>query len=163
MLLVVVLNFVSTRGSFLFKQVLLVGRLFHYDSVLATSLLHLKTTFCKSRGTLITQKIKILHVFPSHVIYKKDNFSFNHFFIVFSCLSSLCTAFDDHDSAVDDRDSDYRSETGNRPPRFHNTSQTNSSVHQYPIGRRVPHQTMSRESDSIHSYELDYREMRGPR
>uniref|UniRef100_A0A8C4E7U3 Unc-13 homolog Ba (C. elegans) n=1 Tax=Dicentrarchus labrax TaxID=13489 RepID=A0A8C4E7U3_DICLA len=44
--------------------------------------------------------------------------------------------FDDHDSAMDDRDSDYRSETGNRPPRFHNTSQTNSSVHQYPIGRR---------------------------
>ncbi|KAI4821142.1 hypothetical protein KUCAC02_029090, partial [Chaenocephalus aceratus] len=70
---------------------------------------------------------------------------------------------DDHDSAVDDRDSDYRSETGNRPPRFHNTSQTNSSVHQYPIGRRVPHHTLSRESDSIPSYELDYREMRQPR
>ncbi|KAK1892662.1 Protein unc-13 like B, partial [Dissostichus eleginoides] len=70
---------------------------------------------------------------------------------------------DDHDSAVDDRDSDYRSETGNRPPRFHNTSQTNSSVHQYPIGRRVPHHTLSRESDSIQSYELDYREMRQPR
>ncbi|XP_044051098.1 protein unc-13 homolog B-like isoform X2 [Siniperca chuatsi] len=69
--------------------------------------------------------------------------------------------FDDHDSAMDDRDSDYRSETGNRPPRFHNTSQTNSSVHQYPIGRRVQHQTLSRESDSIQSYELDYRE-RGP-
>ncbi|XP_010791412.1 protein unc-13 homolog B-like, partial [Notothenia coriiceps] len=69
---------------------------------------------------------------------------------------------DDHDSAVDDRDSDYRSETGNRPPRFHNTSQTNSSVHQYPIGRRVPHHTLSRESDSIQSYELDYREMRQP-
>lgn len=73
------------------------------------------------------------------------------------------TAFDDHDSAVDDRDSDYRSETGNRPPRYHNTSQANSSVHQYPIGRRVQHQMMSRESDSIQSYELDYREMRGPR
>ncbi|KAF3851484.1 hypothetical protein F7725_013256 [Dissostichus mawsoni] len=72
-------------------------------------------------------------------------------------------ALDDHDSAVDDRDSDYRSETGNRPPRFHNTSQTNSSVHQYPIGRRVPHHTLSRESDSIQSYELDYREMRQPR
>uniref|UniRef100_A0A3B4ZFX1 C2 domain-containing protein n=1 Tax=Stegastes partitus TaxID=144197 RepID=A0A3B4ZFX1_9TELE len=71
--------------------------------------------------------------------------------------------FDDHDSAMDDRDSDYRSETGNRPPRFHNTSQTNSSVHQYPIGRRVQHQTLSRESESVQSYELDYREMRGPR
>ncbi|CAG07789.1 unnamed protein product, partial [Tetraodon nigroviridis] len=75
---------------------------------------------------------------------------------------SQCS-FDDHDSAVDDRDSDYRSETGNRPPRYHNTSQTNSSVHQYPIGRRVQHQMMSRESDSIQSYDLDYRESRAPR
>ncbi|XP_036954817.1 protein unc-13 homolog B-like isoform X3 [Acanthopagrus latus] len=76
-------------------------------------------------------------------------------------VPSQCS-FDDHDSAMDDRDSDYRSETGNRPPRFHNTSQTNSSVHQYPIGSRVQHQTLSRESDSIQSYELDYRESRGP-
>ncbi|KAI3371938.1 hypothetical protein L3Q82_006806 [Scortum barcoo] len=77
-------------------------------------------------------------------------------------VPSQCS-FDDHDSAMDDRDSDYRSETGNRPPRFHNTSQTNSSVHQYPIGRRVQHQTLSRESDSIQSYELDYSETRRPR
>uniref|UniRef100_A0A8C9YSV7 Unc-13 homolog Ba (C. elegans) n=1 Tax=Sander lucioperca TaxID=283035 RepID=A0A8C9YSV7_SANLU len=63
-------------------------------------------------------------------------------------VPSQCS-FDDHDSAVDDRDSDYRSETSNRPPRFHNTSQTNSSVHQYPLGRRVQHQTLSREADSI--------------
>uniref|UniRef100_A0A665UKF0 Unc-13 homolog Ba (C. elegans) n=1 Tax=Echeneis naucrates TaxID=173247 RepID=A0A665UKF0_ECHNA len=77
-------------------------------------------------------------------------------------VSLLTAPFDDHDSAVDDRDSDYRSETSNRPPRFHNTSQTNSSVHQYPIGRRAQHQTLSREADSIQSYELDYREMRGP-
>uniref|UniRef100_M4AUQ9 Protein unc-13 homolog B-like n=1 Tax=Xiphophorus maculatus TaxID=8083 RepID=M4AUQ9_XIPMA len=69
-------------------------------------------------------------------------------------------AYDDHDSAVDDRDSDYPSETGNRPPRFHNTSQTNSSVHQYPIGRRVQHQSLCRESDSVHSYDLDNRETR---
>ncbi|KAM9810570.1 protein unc-13 homolog B-like [Neosynchiropus ocellatus] len=71
--------------------------------------------------------------------------------------------FDERDSAVDDRDSDYRSETGRRPPRYHNSSQTNSSVHQYPIGNRVQHQSLSRESDSVHSYELDYREIRGPR
>uniref|UniRef100_A0A8C2J1K6 Unc-13 homolog Ba (C. elegans) n=1 Tax=Cyprinus carpio TaxID=7962 RepID=A0A8C2J1K6_CYPCA len=44
-------------------------------------------------------------------------------------------AFDDHDSAVDDRDSDYRSETNSRPPQYHTTAQPNSSVHQYPIGR----------------------------
>ncbi|MEQ2313586.1 hypothetical protein AMECASPLE_003477, partial [Ameca splendens] len=68
--------------------------------------------------------------------------------------------YDDHDSAVDDRDSDYRSETGSRPPRFHNTSQMNSSLHQYPIGRRVQHQSLSKESDSVHSYDVDYREMR---
>ncbi|XP_055367992.1 protein piccolo-like [Betta splendens] len=71
--------------------------------------------------------------------------------------------FDDHDSAVDDRDSDYRSESGNRPPRFHSTSQTNSSVHQYPIGRRVQHQPLTRESESVQSYELDCRDMRGAR
>uniref|UniRef100_A0A8C9YT48 Unc-13 homolog Ba (C. elegans) n=1 Tax=Sander lucioperca TaxID=283035 RepID=A0A8C9YT48_SANLU len=62
--------------------------------------------------------------------------------------------FDDHDSAVDDRDSDYRSETSNRPPRFHNTSQTNSSVHQYPLGRRVQHQTLSREKNHVYKKTL---------
>ncbi|PWA17035.1 hypothetical protein CCH79_00013223 [Gambusia affinis] len=77
-------------------------------------------------------------------------------------MPSQCS-YDDHDSAVDDRDSDYPSETGNRPPRFHNTSQTNSSVHQYPIGRRVQHQSLCRESDSVHSYDLDNRETRANR
>ncbi|KAK6305971.1 hypothetical protein J4Q44_G00228960 [Coregonus suidteri] len=72
--------------------------------------------------------------------------------------------YDDRDSAVDDRDSDYRSEGGShhRPPRYHTTPQPNSSVHQYPIGhRRVQHPSLSRDTDSIHSYELDYREARG--
>nr|XP_040050565.1 uncharacterized protein LOC120830140 isoform X2 [Gasterosteus aculeatus aculeatus] len=77
-------------------------------------------------------------------------------------VPSQCS-LDDHDSAVDDRDSDYRSETGSRPPRFHNTPQTNSSVHQYPVGRRAQHPTPSGEADSIRSYELDYREIRRPR
>ncbi|CAB1322406.1 unnamed protein product [Coregonus sp. 'balchen'] len=75
-------------------------------------------------------------------------------------------AYDDRDSAVDDRDSDYRSEGGShhRPPRYHTTPQPNSSVHQYPIGhRRVQHPSLSRDTDSIHSYELDYREARGHR
>uniref|UniRef100_A0AAQ4RA82 Unc-13 homolog Ba (C. elegans) n=1 Tax=Gasterosteus aculeatus aculeatus TaxID=481459 RepID=A0AAQ4RA82_GASAC len=76
-------------------------------------------------------------------------------------VPSQCS-LDDHDSAVDDRDSDYRSETGSRPPRFHNTPQTNSSVHQYPVGRRAQHPTPSGEADSIRSYELDYREIRRP-
>uniref|UniRef100_A0A672II40 Unc-13 homolog Ba (C. elegans) n=1 Tax=Salarias fasciatus TaxID=181472 RepID=A0A672II40_SALFA len=75
--------------------------------------------------------------------------------------SLISVSYDDHDSAVDDRDSDYRSETGNRPPRYHSTSQTNSSVHQYPIGRRAQHPGLSRESESVQSYEMDYREMRG--
>ncbi|XP_068077513.1 uncharacterized protein unc13ba isoform X2 [Danio rerio] len=73
--------------------------------------------------------------------------------------------FDDHDSAVDDRDSDYRSETNSRPPRYHTTAQPNSSVHQYPIGRRSQHQALPKESrtDSIQSYDLDYREGREQR
>ncbi|XP_053337310.1 protein unc-13 homolog A [Clarias gariepinus] len=71
---------------------------------------------------------------------------------------------DDHDSAVDDRDSDYRSETNSRPPRYHTTAQPNSSVHQYPMSRRSRPQPASGEpgAESIHSYELDYREGRGP-
>uniref|UniRef100_A0A672PQL5 Phorbol ester/diacylglycerol-binding protein unc-13-like n=1 Tax=Sinocyclocheilus grahami TaxID=75366 RepID=A0A672PQL5_SINGR len=66
----------------------------------------------------------------------------------------------DHDSAVDDRDSDYRSETNSRPPRYHTTAQPNSSVHQYPIGRILQNQALSKESrtDSVQSYDLDYRE-----
>uniref|UniRef100_A0A3Q2G1X9 Unc-13 homolog A n=1 Tax=Cyprinodon variegatus TaxID=28743 RepID=A0A3Q2G1X9_CYPVA len=43
----------------------------------------------------------------------------------------------DPDSAVDDRDSDYRSETSNSiPPPFYSTSQPNASVHQYPINHQ---------------------------
>uniref|UniRef100_A0A7N8YED4 Unc-13 homolog A (C. elegans) n=1 Tax=Mastacembelus armatus TaxID=205130 RepID=A0A7N8YED4_9TELE len=41
---------------------------------------------------------------------------------------------DDPDSAVDDRDSDYRSETSNSiPPPYYTTSQPNASMHQYPM------------------------------
>uniref|UniRef100_A0A8C8YNX4 Unc-13 homolog B n=1 Tax=Prolemur simus TaxID=1328070 RepID=A0A8C8YNX4_PROSS len=43
-------------------------------------------------------------------------------------------SFEDPDSAVDDRDSDYRSETSNSiPPPYHTTSQPNASVHQFPV------------------------------
>ncbi|XP_035235623.1 protein unc-13 homolog B-like isoform X2 [Anguilla anguilla] len=70
---------------------------------------------------------------------------------------------DDHDSAVDDRDSDYRSETNSLPPRYHTTAQPNSSMHQYPMGRRLPHQAFSRESatDSMQSYDMECREPQG--
>ncbi|XP_072309733.1 protein unc-13 homolog B-like isoform X1 [Eucyclogobius newberryi] len=62
--------------------------------------------------------------------------------------ASQCS-LDDQDSAVDDRDSDYRSETSNSlPPRYHTTAQPNSSMHQYPM-------------DSIHKFDLDYRDHRG--
>ncbi|XP_028852215.1 protein unc-13 homolog B-like [Denticeps clupeoides] len=72
---------------------------------------------------------------------------------------------DDHDSAVDEKDSDCRSETTCRPPRYHSTAQPNSSVHQYPMGRRFHQQTVSKESgtDFIQSYETDYRETRETR
>ncbi|XP_063145251.1 protein unc-13 homolog A [Candoia aspera] len=63
---------------------------------------------------------------------------------------------DDPDSTVDDRDSDYRSETSNSiPPPYYTTSQPNASVHQYPIRHQ---QRASRDSyaDSMQSYETDY-------
>uniref|UniRef100_A0A8C9YCY8 Unc-13 homolog A n=1 Tax=Sander lucioperca TaxID=283035 RepID=A0A8C9YCY8_SANLU len=45
--------------------------------------------------------------------------------------------YEDPDSAVDDRDSDYRSETSNSiPPPYYSTSQPNASVHQYPISHQ---------------------------
>ncbi|KAJ8367459.1 hypothetical protein AAFF_G00317560 [Aldrovandia affinis] len=45
---------------------------------------------------------------------------------------------EDPDSAVDDRDSDYRSETSTSvPPPFYTTSQPNASVHQYPVRPRT--------------------------
>uniref|UniRef100_A0A8C4E8H1 Unc-13 homolog Ba (C. elegans) n=1 Tax=Dicentrarchus labrax TaxID=13489 RepID=A0A8C4E8H1_DICLA len=89
-----------------------------------------------------TSKLYRINTMPIHdevSLLKKyitSNVKNNFGCVLLNCWCCLCLAFDDHDSAMDDRDSDYRSETGNRPPRFHNTSQTNSSVHQYPIGRR---------------------------
>uniref|UniRef100_A0A8C7ZPZ5 Unc-13 homolog A n=1 Tax=Oryzias sinensis TaxID=183150 RepID=A0A8C7ZPZ5_9TELE len=70
---------------------------------------------------------------------------------------SLC-ADEDPDSAVDDRDSDYRSETSNSiPPPFYSTSQPNASVHQYPIS----HQHCNSRSFSYpHSHDLDYQRQR---
>lgn len=67
---------------------------------------------------------------------------------------------EDQDSVVEDRDSYYRSEMGSRPPRYHNTAQTNSSIHQYPIGR-LPRQSLS--GDSLQSFELDDKETRAGR
>uniref|UniRef100_A0A671X4C7 Unc-13 homolog A n=1 Tax=Sparus aurata TaxID=8175 RepID=A0A671X4C7_SPAAU len=64
-------------------------------------------------------------------------------------------------SAVDDRDSDYRSETSNSiPPPYYSTSQPNASVHQYPIS----HQHRSSRSLSYprsgNSQDLDYNHQR---
>ncbi|XP_030673372.1 protein unc-13 homolog B isoform X1 [Nomascus leucogenys] len=79
-------------------------------------------------------------------------------------------SFEDPDSAVDDRDSDYRSETSNSiPPPYHTTSQPNASVHQFPVPVRLPQQLLlqgsSRDScnDSMQSYDLDYPERRAIR
>ncbi|XP_033837977.1 protein unc-13 homolog A-like [Periophthalmus magnuspinnatus] len=68
---------------------------------------------------------------------------------------------DDQDSAVDDRDSDYRSETSNSiPPPYYSTSQPNASVHQYPIN----HQHRSSRSYSYprtgNSHDHDYHHQR---
>ncbi|XP_042551865.1 protein unc-13 homolog B isoform X1 [Dipodomys spectabilis] len=74
-------------------------------------------------------------------------------------------SFEDPDSAVDDRDSDYRSETSNSiPPPYHTTSQPNASVHQFHMPVRLPQQLLlqgsSRDScsDSMQSYDLYYPE-----
>uniref|UniRef100_A0A673UV68 Unc-13 homolog B n=1 Tax=Suricata suricatta TaxID=37032 RepID=A0A673UV68_SURSU len=76
-------------------------------------------------------------------------------------------SFEDPDSAADDRDSDYRSETSNSiPPPYHTTSQPNASVHQFPVPVRLPQQLLlqgsSRDScnDSVQSYDLDHPERR---
>ncbi|XP_062409871.1 protein unc-13 homolog B isoform X1 [Sardina pilchardus] len=72
--------------------------------------------------------------------------------------ASQCS-LDDLDSAVDDRDSDYRSETSNSlPPRYHTTAQPNSSLHQYPMGPRHQQNQLDSCTDSVHSLELDYRD-----
>ncbi|XP_034872273.1 protein unc-13 homolog B isoform X5 [Mirounga leonina] len=79
-------------------------------------------------------------------------------------------SFEDPDSAVDDRDSDYRSETSNSiPPPYHTTSQPNASVHQFAVPVGLPQQLLlqgnSRDScnDSMQSYDLDYPERRALR
>ncbi|XP_061457818.1 protein unc-13 homolog A-like [Rhineura floridana] len=62
---------------------------------------------------------------------------------------------DDPDSTVDDRDSDYRSETSNSiPPPYYTTSQPNASVHQYPM-RHQQRATRDSYTDSVQSYEMD--------
>lgn len=76
---------------------------------------------------------------------------------------SQCS-LEDPDSAVDDRDSDYRSETSNSiPPPFHTTSQPNASVHQFPVQSRLQLQGISRDPcvGTIPNYDLDYREKKG--
>uniref|UniRef100_A0A4W5MI05 Unc-13 homolog B n=1 Tax=Hucho hucho TaxID=62062 RepID=A0A4W5MI05_9TELE len=76
-------------------------------------------------------------------------------------LAASQCSLDDHDSAVDDRDSDYRSETSNSlPPRYHTTTQPNSSMHQYPMGPRLQNHLDSC-TDSIRSFDMDHRDHRG--
>lgn len=66
---------------------------------------------------------------------------------------------EDPDSAVDDRDSDYRSETSNSiPPAYYSTCQPNASVHQYPV--RHQYSSHGSYTDSVHSYEMDFSDQR---
>nr|XP_013008727.1 protein unc-13 homolog B isoform X7 [Cavia porcellus] len=83
-----------------------------------------------------------------------------------STAATQCSS-EDPDSAVDDRDSDYRSETSNSvPPPYHTTAQPNASAHQFPVPARLPPQLLLRGSsrdscnDSMQSYDLDYPEQR---
>nr|XP_029541844.1 protein unc-13 homolog A-like [Oncorhynchus nerka] len=62
---------------------------------------------------------------------------------------------EDPDSTMDDRDSDYRSETSNSiPPPFYTMSQPNTSMHQYPILRDQRYSSHTSYNGSIQ--ELDY-------
>uniref|UniRef100_A0A8C6PVZ2 Unc-13 homolog A n=1 Tax=Nothobranchius furzeri TaxID=105023 RepID=A0A8C6PVZ2_NOTFU len=64
---------------------------------------------------------------------------------------------DDPDSAVDDRDSDYRSETSNSiPPPYYTTSQPNASMHQYPMRQQNYRHSYN---DEIHELDYDHRTM----
>uniref|UniRef100_A0A669BRS8 Unc-13 homolog A (C. elegans) n=1 Tax=Oreochromis niloticus TaxID=8128 RepID=A0A669BRS8_ORENI len=74
---------------------------------------------------------------------------------VFILLNTL--HYEDPDSAVDDRDSDYRSETSNSiPPPYYTTSQPNASMHQYPM--RHQHYRHSY-TDDINELDYDHRAM----
>uniref|UniRef100_A0AAY4EVB6 Unc-13 homolog A n=1 Tax=Denticeps clupeoides TaxID=299321 RepID=A0AAY4EVB6_9TELE len=101
-------------------------------------------------------------------VKKKSVLTYHMFnFILYVCLSVFFFLFfgggsdEDPDSAVDDRDSDYRSETSNSiPPPYYTTSQPNASVHQYPMGHqhRASRGTYQRSS---YSCDLDYDHPRG--
>lgn len=68
---------------------------------------------------------------------------------------------EDPDSAVDDRDSDYRSETSNSiPPPYYSTSQPNASVHQYPISHQHRNSRSFSYPRSGNSHDLDYHHQR---
>uniref|UniRef100_A0A4W4HHQ0 C2 domain-containing protein n=1 Tax=Electrophorus electricus TaxID=8005 RepID=A0A4W4HHQ0_ELEEL len=61
--------------------------------------------------------------------------------------------------AVDDRDSDYRSETSNSiPPPYYTTSQPNASMHQYPI-RHMHHGS---QYEDIQDYDYDNQRAMSP-
>uniref|UniRef100_A0AAR2LE65 Unc-13 homolog A n=1 Tax=Pygocentrus nattereri TaxID=42514 RepID=A0AAR2LE65_PYGNA len=71
------------------------------------------------------------------------------------CCDFCLPLDEDPDSAVDDRDSDYRSETSNSiPPPFYSTSQPNASVHQYPMNQHRT--TRTNYSRSGNSCDIDY-------
>uniref|UniRef100_A0A8C2JUZ7 Unc-13 homolog A n=1 Tax=Cyprinus carpio TaxID=7962 RepID=A0A8C2JUZ7_CYPCA len=77
-----------------------------------------------------------------------------------SVPGTQCCEYNDPDSAMDDRDSDYRSETSNSiPPPYYTTSQPNASVHQYPMSHqhRSPRAPYSRSNNC----DLDYDHPRG--
>uniref|UniRef100_A0A8C1XFN9 Unc-13 homolog A n=1 Tax=Cyprinus carpio TaxID=7962 RepID=A0A8C1XFN9_CYPCA len=74
-----------------------------------------------------------------------------------SVPGTQCCEYNDPDSAMDDRDSDYRSETSNSiPPPYYTTSQPNASVHQYPMSHQ--HQRKSHTPDVVfmQHYAYDY-------
>uniref|UniRef100_A0A7N6BH68 Unc-13 homolog A n=1 Tax=Anabas testudineus TaxID=64144 RepID=A0A7N6BH68_ANATE len=77
------------------------------------------------------------------------------------CCKWPISIYEDPDSAVDDRDSDYRSETSTSiPPPYYSTSQPNASVHQYPISHQHRNSRSFSYPRSGNSHELDYHHQR---
>lgn len=111
--------------------------------MLSSSLFH--ALFYKNQGL---PALYCCYALPTHML------SLRH-------INMCLCADEDPDSAVDDRDSDYRSETSNSiPPPYYSTSQPNASVHQYPISHQHRNSRSFSYPRSGNSHDLDYQHQR---
>lgn len=103
----------------------------------------------------------VQHEYTTHHHMCADLFSL---LLLYVNATTCPCADEDPDSAVDDRDSDYRSETSNSiPPPYYSTSQPNASVHQYPISHQHRSSRNLSHPRSANSHDLDYQHQRAVR